>query len=402
MSLALFYNFATGSDIIALAVTFSYCIYIFKCKNDYLLPSMIYMSLFAYLFNYNSYNLLFFVTSAYLFRSFQSPVFPKNKFVGILIIYFITHLIATSSGINIALMSMFLALLSIFCASLQVTYKIGLLVQHSFIISFILSSILGMFKEGTRLAEMLTADEVYETIRFSGLSYDPNFYTVISIIAIFLIINLMRKNSRIINYVLLLIVLFFGMQTLSKSFYISAVVLVLYSIKAAESKMKYGLFLGIVFIAVLPYFLDKIMPMLNIMFQRLESGQDASSLTTGRSDLWRYYQELIFGDSFSFLIGHGAVMQKGMDAAHNTYLELLYKFGIIGTLVDAYLIYVSFKNIKVSIGHTQFKSFLFFGLFAAMMFNLSAYSFPALWSCLVVVAIAGYLDINNEKQIITS
>ena len=53
MSLALFYNFATGSDIIALAVTFSYCIYIFKCKNDYLLPSMIYMSVFAYLFNYN-------------------------------------------------------------------------------------------------------------------------------------------------------------------------------------------------------------------------------------------------------------------------------------------------------------------------------------------------------------
>lgn len=398
LSTMLFYNYTMGSDYLALLCTVGYCFYVLRCREEYVLPSMVYMSLFAYLFSYNEINLIFFVSFSFIMRITMTAKSQKPNSI-LLIAYSATHLIATSfSNINIFLISTILSLLSAYFASLVIEKTKPSLLCNSFVLSFFMSSLFGFFKESTRLADRFDADEAFEMLRYSGLSYDANFYSLIAVVSICIVVHNIRKNGSFINYIILVGTILLGMQTLSKSFYLCAAVLVLYSMVVSKNKKKYALFIGVGIVLVLPYILDSLLPLLDVMDQRLDRNQDASSFTTGRTDLWKMYSDILFGSADGLLIGHGAVLPHGMEAAHNTYLELLFKFGIIGTFFDVILVTKVFKSVRNKIGKISIETFVYIGTLALLLFALSSYTFLSLWSCLLMIIVVS-VDNTDNKQI---
>lgn len=397
LSSMLFYNYTMSSDMLSLLCTVGYCVYVLRCREEYALPSMVFMSLFAYLFSYNEINLLFFISFSFIIRVTILSNSSKPNLV-FLIAYFITHLIATSvSNINIFLLSTILSLFSVYFASLAVEKTKTSLLGDSFVVSFFISSLFGYLKDTTRLAERFDADEAFEMLRYSGLSYDANFYSLIAVVAICIVVHNIKKQGSFINYIVLAGIVLLGMQTLSKSFYLCAAVLVLYSLIVSKNKKKYVLFLGVGFVAVLPYIIDSLLPLLDIMDQRLDRSQDASSFTTGRTDLWKMYSDILLSSADGLLVGHGAVLPHGMEAAHNTYLELLFKFGIIGTLFDLLLLSNTFKRVKNKIGKISTETFIYIGALALLLFALSSYTFLSLWSCLFMIIVVSVDNSDNKK-----
>lgn len=397
LSSLLFYNYTMGSDYLALFCTIGYCVYVLRCREEYVLPSMVYMSLFAYLFSYNEINLIFFISFSFIVRISLLSKSQKPNYI-FLLAYLITHLIATSvRHINVFLLSSILSLFTVYFASLAIEKSKTSLLGNSFLLSFFLSSLFGFFKDSTRLAERFDADEAFEMLRYSGLSYDANFYSLIAVVAICIVVHNIKKQGSFLHYIVLAIIILLGMQTLSKSFYLCSAVLVLYSMLVSKNKIKYMLFLGIVIVAVLPFIKDSLIPLLDVMDQRLDRNQDASSFTTGRIDLWKMYSDILFGSVNGLLLGHGAVLPSGMEAAHNTYLELLFKFGIIGTLFDVMLLSSTFSRIRSKIGKISAETFVYIGALALLLFALSSYTFLSLWSCLFMIFVVSVDNSYNKK-----
>lgn len=78
-----------------------------------------------------------------------------------------------------------------------------------------------------------------------------------------------------------------------------------------------------------------------------------NSILTGRDDIWLDYINAIFSNPYSLIFGHGLVSeevfinaQQMTRASHNLYLFLLYRFGIIGCIALAFIIYMFIKIIN--------------------------------------------------------
>lgn len=73
-------------------------------------------------------------------------------------------------------------------------------------------------------------------------------------------------------------------------------------------------------------------------------------LTTGRSGIWQQYANAILESPLKLLFGFGLFSQEQLlIGPHNFYIFLLYRFGIVGILIIAYLIYSYFKAIKTKL-----------------------------------------------------
>lgn len=78
-----------------------------------------------------------------------------------------------------------------------------------------------------------------------------------------------------------------------------------------------------------------------------------SSLLTDRDDIWKTYIAKIFESPFSLFLGNGmfttklySVTQGGPAETHNFYIFLLYRFGIVGTMILGYIIYHFIKELN--------------------------------------------------------
>lgn len=395
----LFYNYFTSSDNVSLLVLVVYCIYIFRCKEIYLLPSMVFMSLFGYIFLYNQYNLMIFISLSFILRSLHSFFYSSVRFLSFAVAYIILHLLMTElMSVNIAILSSFFSILCLLIGVRQLSHNNVTLVSNSFLVSFFISSFLGYFKDLTRLDDIMEIDQVEEVLRYSGLMYDANFYTIIALVSMMILIKKMRSGQTSwFNYVMLIVVLILGVQTYSKSFYICAGLLLVYFLLVSSHKMRYlSIFTLFLFIMV-PLLIEKITSIFDIMAYRFDQSQDINEMTTGRTDIWLTYNRELWTSTKEILLGHGVVLQGNLMAAHNTIIELLYKFGIVGLLIDIIYVIYNSKEIFRRFGKNRLDTIVFGGVFLLLLFFLSAYTFLALWSCLLMtfVVCSNYQVQNN-------
>ena len=80
-----------------------------------------------------------------------------------------------------------------------------------------------------------------------------------------------------------------------------------------------------------------------------------SSLLTDRDDIWITYIKKIFENPFSLFLGNGmfttqlySASQGAPAETHNFYLFLLYRFGIFGIMILAYIVYHFIKELNPS------------------------------------------------------
>lgn len=228
-----------------------------------------------------------------------------------------------------------------------------------------------------------------DTIRFAGLSYDPNFYTILSVVSLVLLvfyISFILKNN-LFKLLLIFATLFMGLITFSKSVLICYSLVIIFSISLSRIKLNKSLLLTVFLgLGILVFFRDQIYFIINIILSRFKDYDDLNSISTGRVTLWKEYCYEIFNSFTGSIFGYGLHGKLLSRASHNTYLEIIYKFGLIGFIVNIMYFFSCMFYIPKSKKY-YLKDWVFVILIIALLFNLSAYSFYSLWACLFIMIV---------------
>lgn len=217
----------------------------------------------------------------------------------------------------------------------------------AFVLSFILSSILGFLRPIIpKLDSTLRFNQVWIGLdsynRFMGVSWDANIFALFCSLSIILILNTNLKTKY--KFLIALVVTYFGLLSFSKMFILLLLLIFLLYIllKLKMNIVKVSVFIMVVICSI--YLIEIIFG--GQIYQIIEARfniDDISQLTSGRSDIQTMYLQEIFNNTKTFLIGasYGNENLNGR-AAHNTFIQIFYILGLIGTLIfGAFMISVN-------------------------------------------------------------
>ena len=185
------------------------------------------------------------------------------------------------------------------------------------------------------------SEKVADTIRISGFFGDPNFCSILIITVLaFLCVLYYYKHIGVEFWLLGVPLTIVGLFTYSKSYFLCIAVLIAalvflvlfprHRLLALVSVFGVILLIGLAFSGRIEVF--------NMILARFDGGD----VTTGRFDLNGTYMNYVFGDLKRMLFGDGlpaekiATMSRGV---HNTYLEALFKLGIVGSVLYLIALY---------------------------------------------------------------
>ena len=219
--------------------------------------------------------------------------------------------------------------------------------------------------------------------RFSGLFDNPNYFAgycalLLAVISSYIMLTKPTKSM----WFQLLIVLVFGLATLSKAFLVLVGILtgcflihlIIKCYKNEIHKKYVPLIIGMVIILLIVFF--------TIFAQRYNFTKefDINDLTTGRYEIWVYYLATLSSSVLTLLFGFGVqniiINDNGTMSAHNIYIELLQKLGVLGMLILLALIILFFvfaitknKNKICVSAFLPFAIFVIYGLIESMLYN---------------------------------
>lgn len=236
--------------------------------------------------------------------------------------------------------------------------------------------------------------------RLEAYANDPNYYSMYIIIALIAIFRKVEKGvgKKYINYSLILILSLLGLLTSSKMCILClAVIYLIFFISSFNLKYgkRYRFLFVIVPIAVVAIstMWEKISLLINKVFLRFFLQADSlnfNAITSGRSEIVQDYLQKLDSDMGLLLFGKGIdyniyFSNNGdiINVVHNTYMDILLSWGILGTIVFLIIIYIILKNrIKIK-GKTIF-DLLGIIMFMAMLFALSCFSADMFWFLLAL------------------
>ena len=398
----------SGIQSILFAVAVMLCILIafFDMRNaTYLL---FYFSPLSYILIYQQYNLYILPVVTYILMA----TLKRKTTMGVLLapLLLVYCILFADRNISISIGQLIFPLLLLliwFVCRIAEKDDYPKLVSY-FSFGFVISACIGFFKDQIPLMqEIFALDELYidgvvttgEVIRYSGLSYDPNFFALIDcmLIAILLMKNGKMTVARALTLIFLVVV---GFLTFSKSYVILlALIFIIFIFKNLLHPFRTLLVISAVLCGLA--LLDNLsgLKILALVNARFSSANNVNDLTTGRLDLWLKYTEYIF-NNFRYLIFGGGFNTLSLGkAAHNTYIEYLYRFGLLG--VALWIAY--FLNCKKEIGRNKNKnlkkSFLAPVLvFFVGIFFLSAFYFQQFWCCIFFAMISPYLNGDEQNE----
>lgn len=223
-----------------------------------------------------------------------------------------------------------------------------------YILSVLIVSVLGYFKDIIPNLNNYINDKAFWidsgvfATRFSGFWGDPNYYSVNILLALSLVVilhygNKMRTGLCYLSYVLLTL---FGSLTASKSFLLVLVALCVFAVVTFTMDHRYSaaFFLLAIFSCVLVLVLSGVISLFSTVINRFLSGNSMSELTTGRSDIWIQYLTYINDHPYVWFVGDGfGSVLLNEKAPHNTYIDLIYHFGLIGSFVWLKTVFFSMR-----------------------------------------------------------
>lgn len=177
--------------------------------------------------------------------------------------------------------------------------------------------------------------------RYAGLMGNPNYFTLSLNIAIsILLIKALKAKHAIVDYFLVLLMIVFGIMSLSKGFALGLMVnlslLLLYYIFMQPSKGIKLILSGLLGTIVVVYTVGQ--QYISILLDRLSIGNgfstlDLNSYTTNRVDKFKLYFDYMSEHFGKTLIGNGFGTLINGQASHNAVIEGVFFFGIIGFLL---------------------------------------------------------------------
>ena len=174
-------------------------------------------------------------------------------------------------------------------------------------------------------------------MRFQGIFGDPNYYMLQLILGLSLLIKLKDSEKISKKYFLSMgiCMTIFGVLTYSKTFALAFVLLGCMYIFWQFRNRKYGL--GSFLIAAIGLAVGVMMlldiSLFEVVLTRFTSASNLSDLTTGRTEIYQRYWNVISENSSRILFGLG-LSAEGLDRdPHNLFLEVIYYTGIVGLLL---------------------------------------------------------------------
>ncbi len=196
------------------------------------------------------------------------------------------------------------------------------------------------FASYSNIAKYIDVDSYLTIKRMSGFYGDPNFYTAQITAALggglVMILRETKKGRTVFLAVILLLLMYCGLLSGSKSFAIIAIlILCLWVIEVLKMQGRTGLKISLLIgCAVAVFFLVSsalLSNLIEVFITRFSFSSDMSDFTTGRTDLWKMYLEELMGDGKLLLLGKGFTKEFLYGrASHNTILQIVYQFGLLG------------------------------------------------------------------------
>lgn len=170
--------------------------------------------------------------------------------------------------------------------------------------------------------------------RFKGLQNDPNYYNASLVLCLlFLYYLYIHKKIGMSFFAFSSLSIYFGIITYSKSFFLLLLIWLVFIIIFSIVNKRY--FFSIVMILICFFGATLIVSgriqLINILLNRFN---DAAGVTTGRTDIWEMFFDLFRTRMDILLWGNGfSTIIYQTHASHNTYIDLIYYFGLFGSIM---------------------------------------------------------------------
>lgn len=238
--------------------------------------------------------------------------------------------------------------------------------------------------------------------RFSAFGNDPNYlssYIIVGIAGI-IVSPFSDTNYHLKHHLSDVLLIFasiaFGLLTASKMFIICvAIIFITFLVMmflTGHTKVALISIFSIISIAVIVIIFanNAVSGIIEKITGRFSNATDINSLTTGRFEIVEYYSRTVIRNPVSLLFGRGvnytdyySIPGETILVAHNTFLDVLLSWGIIGSFfVIASSIYylksVAFRRQK------RMVVFLPFAMYMLVLFSLSCLSADMFWYLLAL------------------
>ena len=213
------------------------------------------------------------------------------------------------------------------------------------------------------IAQYITVDSYLTITRLSGYYGDPNFYSAhITACLAGILMLLSREKDRVRQAVLIIVavlLVYCGMLSASKMFVIVLACLFFFWIPVLMEKSGRGngrlrMFVGILCAGGIFLSSSAFKELFRIIDDRFAYAANVSQLTTGRTDIWKNYINEFLENIDITLLGEGysTVILDGR-ASHNTVIQGVFQFGLIGLPLIAAWMYFFIKSILKSEKNTK-------------------------------------------------
>ncbi len=236
--------------------------------------------------------------------------------------------------------------------------------------------------------------------RFEAYGNDPNYFSEYVIIGICGVLYRLKDSENIVyNTAVLAVLIGIELCTSSRTGMICVMAAVMFYIflmvrrrslqnfRVLLTQLCVLLVIGAVFWEKFIYFARRFFARFLEVNQLYQDTSRMANLTAGRSVVVSRYLSEFFSE-FSFLMfGKGLEYDKYYGSrldvliAHNTYLDILFSFGIVGTAVIFLLFVAVFKQIKIKPGMETILPLLIYGASLCMLSSLTTDMF---WYLLIL------------------
>ncbi|MBR1988289.1 MAG: oligosaccharide repeat unit polymerase [Clostridia bacterium] len=189
--------------------------------------------------------------------------------------------------------------------------------------------------------------------RFEALMINPNYLSeTCAMISSILLVVLYKNKNIIFTSICFVLTSFIGLKTGSKSFAILSIIFITvflfyYFLKAKEKHKP------LFQILILSLFILGIVLSVNFLKYRLDFNHEVSTteLLTNRNTIWKMAFKELGKNPLTLLFGLGVgseIRWENAQTCHSVYIEILQKFGIVGSLIfvglTIYCIIILFKK----------------------------------------------------------
>lgn len=346
------------SPYIAFVSIFLNCLFFIFLPTEYILYDLFFLMPFASIYKYSPGATSFFTVLelfSVLIMFARRGKFDVKFIVGIFVMalyILLTCFISDVFEIS-TIIKQILNFCLIYFFVLEFNNKMSKNIILFYVCGIIFSSVIALFAdfipnfyEYIRLVDGYLDGETFN--RFSGLYGDPNYYSVNLILSCCGILLLYHTGQiKWFFWVGFVCIAGLGFATGSKSFLLMFGCVCIVFLASCLVRRKFVLFILFVLICLAVAalgFSGKITALHNIL-ERLLAAADINSLTTGRFALWKGYFEYLTDNIAALFFGSGvgAPLLNGK-GAHNTYLDFLYFYGIIGTIIYFIVLCICFSG----------------------------------------------------------